>query len=89
MSEATFTVEEFNKQVVEFRQMFGDKRFWAKPAASRKIAIDALSFAYFFLEKDTPQSEVERCADILHQTLGEYQMREIKLIEMGIVTDAA
>ena len=84
-----FTVEQFQQQVVEFRQMFGSKPFWAKPAEQRKIAIDALGFSYLFLEPSTPKPEVERCADILSQTLGEYTTREFKLIQLGIVKDVA
>ena len=89
MTDHHFTVEQFHQQVVEFRQMFGNKTFWAKPAEQRKVAIDALGMAYFFLTPDTKQEEVNRCADLLKQTIGEYQTREFKLIQMGVVHDAA
>jgi len=84
-----FTVEQFQQQVVEFRQMFGSKPFWAKPAEQRKIACEALGMAYLFLESSTPKPEVERCAELLTQTLGEYNTREFKLIQLGVVKDVA
>ncbi len=89
MSEATFTVPEFHQQVVEFRQMFGNREFWKKPADQRRVAVDALSFAYLFLKHDTTAEDIQHCADLLSQTIGEYQQRELKLIELGVVHDAA
>lgn len=84
MSETTFTVKEFHEQVLEFRKMFGDKRFWAKSSAQRNTAQEALSFAYLFLEKSTPQAEINRCASLLTQTLTEYSRREMMMIEHGM-----
>lgn len=51
--------------------------------------IGALSQAYFFLKSDTSQNDVNQCATHLQQTIGEYQQRELKLIELGIVKDVA
>jgi hypothetical protein len=84
-----FTVEQFQQQVVEFRQMFGSKPFWAKSTEQRKVAYEALGFAYLFLEPGTPKPEIERCANLLMQTLGEYTTREFKLIQLGIVKEPA
>ncbi len=82
MSEVTFTEKEFNAQVCEFRKLFGDKLFWAKSSEQRDIAVKALGMAYLFLEK-SPQATVDRCADILQQTLTEYNRRELMLLTIG------
>jgi hypothetical protein len=37
---------------------------------------------YLFLEK-SPQATVDRCADILQQTLTEYNRRELMLLTIG------
>lgn len=81
--DATFTVQEFNQQVTEFRQMFGDKKFWALPSEKREIAQKALGHAYLFLELSTPKNDVDRCAEILTQTLNEYNQREFMILTHG------
>jgi len=81
--DVTFTVKEFNEQVVEFRRMFGDKKFWALPSAKREVAQKALGHAYLFLEPSTSQTDVNICAEHLSNTLTEYNRRELMLLTAG------
>jgi hypothetical protein len=80
-TEVTFTEAEFNQQVVEFRKLMGEKSFWALPEEKRDLAVKALGHAYFFIRE--PQPKIERCADILSQTLEEYNRRHLLLLEIG------
>ena len=82
MSNPTFTEAEFNQQVYEFRKLMGDKSFWAKPEAKREIAQKALGQAYFFIRETDPET-INRCAEMLMTTLGEYSRRELLLLEIG------
>lgn len=78
----TTTVEYFHKEVMEFRKLFGNLDFWAKPPEKRKIAINGLAFVYLNIDCPTPE-DVQRCADLLDATLAEYSMREFKMIMLG------
>jgi hypothetical protein len=83
MSEVTFTTKEFNAQAIEFRKLMGSRDFWALPSEKREIAQKALGHAYLFLEHTTPQAEIDRCAEVLTNTLTEYNRREIMLLTVG------
>lgn len=83
------TVAEFNQQVIEFRKLFGDKTFWAKPAPQRNLAIKGFGLAYLFLKPETPKEDVNRCAEVFQQTMEEYHRRELMLIQMGKVDEPA
>lgn len=74
-NETTFTEEEFNQQVCEFRKLMGDKEFWKKPISSRDIAQQALIYSYFNLRHTLSVEEMERCATVLQSTLTEYAQR--------------
>lgn len=80
--DTTFTPEEFNQQVCEFRKLMGDKNFWTKPEATREAAKTGFIHSYFFLGDVTP-TEQEQCATVLTATLCEYSRREMMFTMLG------
>jgi hypothetical protein len=80
----SFTTQEFSKQVVEFRQLFGDRRFWAKPSPERQKAVDGLTFAYTNTKTVTPEEE-RSLKTLFGATITEYVRREGMMASYGKV----
>ena len=78
-----FSEREFLNEICEFRRLFGDKTFWAKPEHIRKRAIDGINYMYFRLEVSKPV--LEKMAGLLTSTLDEYTRRETLLIIHGLM----
>ena len=75
------------EQICEFREMFGDKRFWSGPQEIRDLAIKALSFIYINLGTEdgkalSPENN-NKAIHIFDQTMIEYSRRERMLLFSG------
>ena len=63
------TQEDFNRELLTFRGFMGDKKFWAKPASQRDVAVKAFGFAYVNTQ---PMSDF--LVSMFEGTLREYNM---------------
>ena len=75
-----FTEQDFNRELLTFRELMGDKRFWAKPEWKRQIAIKALGVVY----ANTPPSD--RVLSHFEAALLEYTKRETLMLRAGLTT---
>jgi hypothetical protein len=74
-----FTETEFLEELNRMREFMGDRRFWAKPEAMRKAAVDGLAYMYFRCE------DAEKVASLFLSTMNEYTRRETLGIIHGLV----
>jgi hypothetical protein len=77
----TFTPQDFFREVLEFRKLMGDVRFWAKSSTERNVAIKALGVVYL---NTSPASD--QVASIFEGTIQEYGKRELLLLKAGKTT---
>ena len=75
------TQEDFNRELLTFRGFMGDKKFWAKPASQRDVAVKAFGFAYVNTQ---PMSDF--LVSMFEGTLREYNIRESLLLKAGLTT---
>lgn len=75
-----FTEKEFFAQIVEFRKLMGDKRFWEKDIYTRQLAIDGLGHAWLNTRGDNGElptkEQNDRWAEMHFATIEEYTRRE-------------
>lgn len=76
-----FTPEYLRKEICAFRQLLGQKSFWAKPEVQRRGAVAALGVVYFRMTATA--EEIEECARIYESALDEYGRREVLCITHG------
>lgn len=81
-----FTEEEFNREIINFRNLFGNTEFWKKPEEIRDLAVNGISHVYFNTTKDGSLSsptheEIERWRRTFDNVMIEYNRRE-HLIQM-------
>lgn len=84
MSEnVVFSKAEFLTELGRFRELFGDRRFWAKTEDERQQAIKGLMHVYFNID---PKIDVEKehIAAGLHAALFEYGKRMELLIKHNL-----
>lgn len=82
MNTPPFTKEEFVTELLRFRDLFGQKSFWARPSVDRQAAIGGLTFIYFNLD---PSVDTEPIAVSLKAALYEYILREGLMMTHGMV----
>lgn len=70
----TITKEQFFKEVVTLREMWGTKDFWADPKKVQ-LAKKAITVAYFGVEKTTPQKDQDHVVDTYLATMAEFNRR--------------
>jgi hypothetical protein len=84
-----FTLEYFFSQIVEFRQMFGTKSFWARPIEQREQACFAIGYMFLNLmaEDGSPLAEKQNLhsSQVYDATMREYSSRESILMLSGKV----
>jgi len=80
---AEYTLEYFNSQVCEFRKLFGQKDFWAKPEAHRDLAVKALTFVYLNV-KTKNADETEQLKSVFKNTMDEYDRRGTMIFMLAI-----
>lgn len=78
-----FTIDYFNSQVCEFRQLFGQKDFWNKPEEHRELAVKALSYVYFNTKTTTPEDEVY-LKSTFKNTMDEYNHRGTMIFMLNL-----
>jgi hypothetical protein len=78
MADTKFTVEEFNQQIVEFRQLFGSKEFWKQPVEIRDLAVKGMGHVYFNTVCVKPDDR-KYIAGIFTSTVSEYVRRGVMI----------
>lgn len=78
-----FSKAEFFTELGRFRELFGDKKFWAKSSEERQAAIKGLMHVYFNID---PKVDIEKeaVATGLHAALYEYGKRMELMIKHGM-----
>lgn len=85
MSAATpFTAQEFWTELLDFRALFGQRTFWARPQWQRQAAVNAMGFLYLNLRTDVPEDEMKKIQTQWSAALYEYTRREILAIQHGL-----
>jgi hypothetical protein len=78
-----FTLQDFFTQAGYFRQLMGDKTFWAKADNVRQEAINGLTYIYTNTKTDSKEDE-ETLINIFTSTVSEYTRREIMVALMPV-----
>lgn len=76
-----FDISYFRQEIVRFRELFGSKTFWAKTPEQRQVAINGLAFVYATIKASA--TEMADAANLLDNTLTEYNRREMMLYLSG------
>jgi hypothetical protein len=80
----TFTEKYFFEEVRRFREMFGDKTWWAKPEEMRDKCVDGLALVYLNIENEDgsriTDEQIKRWASIFEATTMEYERRKMMLL---------
>lgn len=74
-----FTHQDFIRELMEFRQLMGDRNFWAKTPKLRDIAKKALGVSYL---NTIPASDA--MASHFEAALWEYDKREQLMFKAGL-----
>ena len=70
----------FISELLAFRELMGDRRFWARPADQRQIAIKAFGLVYFNTDPLT-----ETVTNQFEATMREYVIRESMMTRDGMI----
>lgn len=71
------TIEQFNKEVCNFRSAFGTKQFWSKENEDkRELAVKAIGVCYFRTETKN-EEETKQIATTYQAVMDEYTRRSI------------
>lgn len=80
----SFSEKDFVEEVMRFRELFGSRLFWAKPADIRQKAVDGLAFMYLNLDGSITGEALARVVRLFDSNLTEYTRREILAITHGM-----
>lgn len=80
INQHSFKETYFKEELMRFRQLMGDKSFWAKTQDQKDLAIKGLAFIYFNVEPDNggpvDATFIQQMADLYQNTMNEYARRQ-------------